>query len=247
MDERQPWERQTGESTSNFSKFEMFRLMGVGRSVLEVANQIRDGKGHKRSHSTPGYLRKNAEKWRWRERAEAWDRHLLAEKEAAIQAAEAAWKKKIMGPSETLARLSDHGRNDMREFFKIGERWSENPAPTEEIIGEEVRTVIRNEEEIDITFYRVRKIVFDVDALLDPQKSHRVKKFVDSPRSGLGVELYNADDAVELMAKHHKLLTDTVDVNMYANAKGYQNVSPDDWDADEDVEGGEDEDAPPEP
>lgn len=248
MSERQPWERMEDETNRWYHRFEAFRLLGVSRSLNAAVNQERVAKGRTESRHAPGSWRNAAEKWRWYERAEAWDQHLIDEKEAAIRAAqeanEAAWKAKIMGPTETLARISDHGRNDMREFFKIATRWTENPSATEEIIGDEKREVPAGNGETEVrTFYQVRKIVFNVDALLDPEKSHRVKKFVDSPKNGLGIELYNADDAAELMAKHHKLLTDNVDVNMYANTKGYQNVSPDDWD----TEGGEDEPTPPEP
>jgi hypothetical protein len=255
MTELQPWERRNGETNRWHQRFDAFRLQGPGRSLLSIYlvewRKRRELAGKSMTpepKSVPGSWTAIAKLQDWYVRANAWDQHLVDQKEAVIKAAqaaaEAAWREKIMGPTETLARISDHGRNDVREFFKVSERWTENPAPTEEIIEDEVRTVIRHGEEVDLTFYRVRKIVFDVDALLDPTRSHRVKKFTDSPKNGLGIELYNADDAAELMAKHHKLLTDTVDVNMFAATKGYVGISPDDWD---DAEGGDGEDAPTEP
>jgi hypothetical protein len=227
---KQPWERMTGETSRWFQRFEAFRLKGVGRSLLGIANEERVAKGQRESHYTPGSWRNAARAWDWQARAEAWDQHLTDQKIAAIQAAEAAWVAKIMGPNETLARISEHSRNDLREFFKISDRWTEHPLPTEEVMGEEEREVKVGEEYELRTFYRVKSVVLDLEALLDPAKSHRVKKFGDSPKNGVTIELYNADDAAELMAKHHKLLTDTVDVNMYANTKGYIGVSPDDWD-----------------
>jgi hypothetical protein len=230
MSETQPWERTKDEPINWFRRFDSFRLMGTGRSIEAafVAERLAKGDRGKRRPTRHWYAA--ARTWDWPARADAWDKHLADEKEAAIRAREAAWAEKIMGPNETLARISEHSRNDLREFFKISDRWTEHPLPTEEVIGEEERQVKVGDDYETHAFYQVKSVVLDLEALLDPTKSHRVKKFGDSPRGGVTIELYNADDAAELMAKHHKLLTDTVDVNMYADTKGYQQVSPDDWD-----------------
>jgi hypothetical protein len=209
--------------------------MGPGRTIEAVYRAEREAKGGRGAQRPNRHWYAKANEYRWREVSEAWDQELVDQKEAAIkaaqEAAEALWREKIMGPTETLARLSDHGRNDLREFFKISERWTEHPLPTEEVLKDEMREVTIREDQTEMrTFYLVKSVVLDLEALIDPVKSHRVKKFADSPKNGVSIELYDADDAIGLMARHHKLLTDTVDMNMYANTKGYIGISPDDWD-----------------
>lgn len=226
-----PWDRREGENNRWFQRFDAFRLLGASRSLLAAVNQEKARKGLKESRNAPGSWKRAAKMWDWFARAEAWDRYLVEQAEAAQ---ETAWKEKIMGPNETLARMSEHARNDLREFFKISERWTEHPLPTEEVLKDEEREVATGDGKTEMrTFYQVKCVVLNLEALLDPEKSHRVKKFADSPKNGVSIELYNADDAAELMAKHHKLLTDQVDVKLEEVVKGYIGVSPDDWDTGE--------------
>jgi len=44
------------------------------------------------------------------------------------------------------------------------------------------------------------------------------------------IELHDAQKALEMLGKYHSLFTDKVDVQGSMNIKGYQVVSPDDWD-----------------
>jgi hypothetical protein len=80
------WDRQR-DSAGNlepslwYSRFLAFRLMGPGRSLLGCVNQEREQKGEKRRNSVPGAWFRACEKWRWRERAEAWDAHQRQEDE----------------------------------------------------------------------------------------------------------------------------------------------------------------------
>lgn len=48
-------------------------------------------------------------------------------------------------------------------------------------------------------------------------------------KEGERIELYSAQSALELLAKHHKLLTDNIAVSGTLDVKGYTHVSPDDW------------------
>ena len=68
-----PWEREPGENTRWYSRFEQFRLAGAGRSLLGAVNADRIRQGMKRQDQIPGAWSRAAAKWRWRERAEAWD------------------------------------------------------------------------------------------------------------------------------------------------------------------------------
>lgn len=78
MDARNPWDRQRDaqgnlEPLLWFTRFESYRLMGPGRSLLGCVNAERGRKGQKKAAKTPGSWSRAAETWRWRERAEAWD------------------------------------------------------------------------------------------------------------------------------------------------------------------------------
>ena len=96
-------------------------------------------------------------------------------------------------------------------FFKVSERWTQEPLPSEEILEEEEREVAIGDRIEMRMFYRVKKVALDMDKLLDPEYSHRVKKFTDSPKGGLGVELYSAVDAQTKVGQHHKLFTEVVE------------------------------------
>lgn len=86
-----PWERQRSddnklEPTLWYTRFRTYYLpQGPGRSLVEANNLWRDEKGQKRSSHATGAWRRNAEWWRWVERAEAYDleeqRKLIAEEE----------------------------------------------------------------------------------------------------------------------------------------------------------------------
>jgi hypothetical protein len=71
--QRDPWERQLGEPNLWFSRFELFRMAGPGRSVLGIVNKEREFRGKNKATSIPQSWGKAARQWRWRERAEDWD------------------------------------------------------------------------------------------------------------------------------------------------------------------------------
>jgi PBSX family phage terminase large subunit len=201
--ERNPWDQLDGESNFWYQRFVAFKLMGVGRSLAECVNRVRDEKGRRRAKDPPTSWRNASEKFQWRVRADAWDKYLSAKAEAAV---EAKWRTSVMGSTETIGRLSEFGRNDMRVFFKPAERWTENPLPAEEIIQEEqFDKVLAAGVTVPCIRYLVRKVVLNMDALLDPEKSYRVKKFSDSPKNGLAIELHDAQGALGYVGKHHRL------------------------------------------
>ncbi len=207
-DVKMPWDQQDGESNRWFQRFCSYKLMGAGRSLLSVCNHDREAKGRKRSNRTAGSWVRAHQEWRWKERAEAWDKYLT---EKTTIEAEARWRDRIMGQVEVLGRISEHGRNEMRSFFKEAQRWTEEPLPTEEIIDEEKFTKIVSEKEVISTRYLVRKAVINTDALLDPELSFRVKKFSDT-KNGLAIELHDATSALSNMGKHHHVFGDENDM-----------------------------------
>jgi hypothetical protein len=82
------WERQTNSDGNPepmlwYARFEQYRLMGPGRSLLGAYNTWRKqaGKDGNRT-STPKSWDINAERWQWKTRAEAWDAEMLARQAA---------------------------------------------------------------------------------------------------------------------------------------------------------------------
>jgi hypothetical protein len=84
----EPWERQSGEPSRWYARFDIFRLAGPSRSLLAAVNAEREQRGAQKSKSIPQAWAKSAKEWRWRERAEAWD-------ERQRQQARAAHEKEI--------------------------------------------------------------------------------------------------------------------------------------------------------
>ena len=51
-----------------------------------------------------------------------------------------------------------------------------------------------------------------MDKLIDPKYSHLVHKFVDSPKNGLSIELYNKQSAYSILAKLRGMYKDMIDI-----------------------------------
>lgn len=114
MADLQPWAQQEGESNRWFHRFEMFKLMGTGRSQTAVFNQERVQKGLPESIQPTGAWRKRIKEFNWVDRADAWDKH---ESEVRAAEIEARWKAEIMGPNEVLGRLTRMGRFKAYQFY----------------------------------------------------------------------------------------------------------------------------------
>jgi hypothetical protein len=95
---------------------------------------------------------------------------------------------------DAAGRLVEQSQGDMGAFFKVVERWTPDPLLSQEIIGERKVEVEDGKME---TEYLARAVVVDVERLRDPRYSRLVKKFSDSPRAGLAIELYDALHAAE--------------------------------------------------
>lgn len=113
-----------------------------------------------------------------------------------------------MGTDEVLLRLSEQARGDIGVFFKITERWTEEPLPTQEILEEKE---VADADGNSIRLYLVRQVCLDTDKLVDPRYSHLVKRFGDSPRNGLSIELYDGQAALTLIGKHLNMFRERVE------------------------------------
>ncbi|MFJ1607027.1 hypothetical protein ACIOHS_27195 [Streptomyces sp. NPDC088253] len=68
-----PWERQPNETAKKHGQFVTYRDLGRTRTLAEAAQRLTLAYGHVRNLAVAG---------RWRERVEAWDRHLDAQYQA---------------------------------------------------------------------------------------------------------------------------------------------------------------------
>lgn len=125
------------------------------------------------------------------------------------EAVERRLKEKAMGSDEVLSRLADQARADIGMFFRLTERWTDNPAPSEEVLDASIETDSNGNQH---TMYKVRAVVLDMDKLLDPHYSHLIKKFADSPRNGLSIELYDVQGALQLIGRNLGLFKDKVEL-----------------------------------
>jgi phage terminase small subunit len=127
-----------------------------------------------------------------------------------------------MSADEAIVRNTQVGRGDLGDFFRVVDEWTFYPLPSSDIL--EYREVDENEGKEDEdpkirTSYRVRRVVLDVDKLVDPRFSHLVKKFTDSPKNGLGVELYDAQTARKLAMQLAGKLTEKMEVKQSGETK----------------------------
>lgn len=93
-----PWEQQLGEKALWFGRFHDFLMAGPDRTLLGVYNAWKVSKGKKKSRSPAKTWRDACERWKWRERAEAYDAMLRATERSL---AEEGWKEAatILGSS----------------------------------------------------------------------------------------------------------------------------------------------------
>jgi hypothetical protein len=75
------WLRQPGEPGGWFARYEIYRLLGPRRTIEKAYVVAREAEGLKGVRAASSWY-ENASKWRWRERAEAWDE---AERQVFLQ------------------------------------------------------------------------------------------------------------------------------------------------------------------
>ena len=120
-----------------------------------------------------------------------------------------------MGTDEILVGLTEQARSDIGTFFQIIEEWTFHPLPTYEIIDQkEIEILDENckptgEKKIS---YWVRHVAIDTYKLVDPKYSRLLRKFSDSPRHGLSVELHDKQSAYSILAKIKGMYKDKVEL-----------------------------------
>ena len=108
----------------------------------------------------------------------------------------ARWAELKMTEDAIVSDLSEQSQAAMYLFYKPCERWTFHPLPTHEIIAErevaDTRPGYQGKIRIE---YQVRYLAIDITKVMDPNLSHLIKKFSDSPRTGYTIELYDRQAA----------------------------------------------------
>lgn len=122
-------------------------------------------------------------------------------------------KEHQMESDEVLFGLTQQARADLGIFFKLVEEWTFYPLPTYDIIdAKEVVDDSDPDNPVKKVSYWVRHVVIDLDKIIDPRYSHLLHKFSDSPKNGLGIEIYNKQTALQTLAKINGLIIDRADI-----------------------------------
>lgn len=123
---------------------------------------------------------------------------------------------KAMTADEVMLRLSEQARADLGIFFKLVEEWTYYPLPSYDVVDAKEVDILdedgnpTGEKKIS---YWVRHVVVDLEKVMDPRYSHLLHKFSDSPKNGVGVEIYNKQTALQTLAKIHGLAVDKAEVS----------------------------------
>jgi len=81
--EKHPWDQQPDEPDEAYGRFLIYRGLGPGRSVQRsyqtYLNTFRNAGGRPKTPQVPGHWSDDSARWRWVDRAHAWDVHVLRE------------------------------------------------------------------------------------------------------------------------------------------------------------------------
>lgn len=122
-----------------------------------------------------------------------------------------------MSDNEALKMQADIARSGLGQFFKVSDEWTFYPLSTSEILDQKevIDDSDPNNPKTRIS-YRERRIILDMDKVMDPKYSRLIKKFSDN-KNGLSIELYPADVAQERILKvlgRYKDQENNVNVNI---------------------------------
>ena len=102
----QPWERQPDEPSKAFHAFTVYRDLGPAKRSLAAVSLDLYGERTGCKRGAPGRVREWSGRYRWRERAEAWDARLDEEaRQAAIEARRAMQERHQRGMAAVYVAL----------------------------------------------------------------------------------------------------------------------------------------------
>jgi hypothetical protein len=121
------WDRQPNEPIKWFHRFEQYRLAGPERSVVgtfnqEQAKKSKKGQEYQYRTQAPGSWNLNFARWRWKERAAAFDESQVAEERAILQEARKAALKKHCEVGALAVAVSEQKLRSRRFVKRIAPR-----------------------------------------------------------------------------------------------------------------------------
>ncbi len=196
-----PLSRIASESLKAHAALMDYFLMGGGRSL----DKLRQRYGRDTAVNEPPTIHlRTLEKWSSPDRFN-WQARIAQQKANDNEIALAEFRARHMSKEEIIARLSDQARGDMGEFAQVRSQDDLDGHPFSEL----VKTITQN--------YTQTQRGSGEDAQTEIKA-----------RIVLG--LYDAQEALKWLGKYYGLFTDKVDISGGLAVKGYELVSPDDWD-----------------
>lgn len=113
------------------------------------------------------------------------------------RAVEAAQRRIRRAAPVAAERIVEQVGADIGAFFKVVERWTDSPLPSQEIVDDRSVEVDEGDGVKLVREYRVKSVVLDLEKLKDPKYSRWVREFSDSPKNGLGLKLWDSLRAAE--------------------------------------------------
>lgn len=94
-----PWERRPKESARAYAAFVVFRNLGPSRTLRAAYRQL---SGNEQASQCSGEFSMRAVRFRWQERANAWDDHLQAERDRVAAEESAKWERRRLQNQEDV-------------------------------------------------------------------------------------------------------------------------------------------------
>lgn len=135
-------------------------------------------------------------------------------------AIQSALDESSMGAGEVIVRLTNQARARIGDYLKVVEEWTFYPLPMSEVI--DAKEVVDDSDPDNPKTrinYWVRRVVVDVDKLINPELSEQIAEISDSPRSGISIKLYNKQNALMSLAKLRGMVVDRSENNISGEIK----------------------------
>ncbi len=114
-----PWSRLAAETSTAYAAFLAYRDMGIKRSIDKAWAAYRAKTGNAGATNQPsGQFCAQSSRFRWSERARAWDDHLAAERDRVAAAEARKWERRRQASLEDNYQVAQQIREKLRAMLK---------------------------------------------------------------------------------------------------------------------------------
>lgn len=152
----EPWEQQRKEPANAYAAFKAYHQLGPERSLAKVRRLIGEGSVEGVSPKSQRWIETWSPRWDWVERARAWDGHLEAIRQRAIEASVVAAEEMlreaapemvqqlldIASGKKVLASARVAAARDLLDRAKVGKRTQEGKVVSTSELGEALLKVL---------------------------------------------------------------------------------------------------------